>query len=57
MDNGQIWQPLPVEGLPAEVPIKALRLAEAQLFALMNEGQIFTLPPEANGWLNISVVK
>jgi photosystem II stability/assembly factor-like uncharacterized protein len=56
-DNGQSWQPLPAEGLPAAVPVKALRLAEAQLFALMNEGQIFTLPPEANSWQNISVVK
>jgi hypothetical protein len=57
MDNGQSWQPLPAEGLPADIPVKALRLAETQLFALMNDGQIFTLPPEANGWLNISVVK
>jgi photosystem II stability/assembly factor-like uncharacterized protein len=56
MDNGQSWQPLPVEGLPADIPVKALHLAETRLFALMNEGQIFTLIPE-DSWLNISVVK
>jgi photosystem II stability/assembly factor-like uncharacterized protein/DNA-binding beta-propeller fold protein YncE len=56
-DNGQSWQALPDDTLPADTAVSHLRLANGRLFVATADGRILTLADNETSWTDISIVK